>query len=429
MFMGVASTILVGALEIGFIGQLGTRYVAAITFTFPVVMILTSIALGIGIGTSSVIARSIGGRDQADAQTLGTHALLLVTGATLVLAVAGWLAIDPLFLALGAPADLLPLIHDYLDVYFPSTVLLTATMTASSVLRAGGNAVVPGIVMTIGAVLNLALDPVLIFGWFGMPRLELAGAAVAVAVTRLITTAVLLRYIVQARLLRTSDVMTGFRASSARILAVGLPAMATQLIGPISATITTRLLASHGETVVAGFGVATRIEAVAIMILFALSGSIGPFAGQNWGAGQRERVREGVRFAYQVSLVWGAIAAILMLVAGEPIAAWADDHPQVVATAALYLSIVPWSYGMWGVLMMSSASFNALGKPLPSTAMAFTRMFLIYVPLALTLNSTWGYTGIFAATAFTNVLMGAVAYGWFRSAFFPDPAATRDPTG
>lgn len=419
MMMGVSSTILVSMLEIGFIGQLGTQQVAAITFTFPLVMILNSIALGIGIGTSSVIARNVGSGERDEVQRLGTHSLIMVSLAMVLLSALGWATIDPVFTALGATPQVLPLIHSYLDVYYPSVVLFTTTMVAGNIMRANGSATIPGVVMTLGAALHLALDPILIFGWFGAPRMELAGASTAMALSRVVTAAVLLVYVSRNDMLLLSHVLPGFLGSCRRILHVGLPAMATQLIGPVSAAVITRMLAGHGEVVVAGFGVATRIEAVAVMLLFALSGSIGPFVGQNWGAKRPERVWAGLQVTYLFCIGWGLIAAALLAVFGDDIAAWVDDSPGVTETAAFYLSMVPWSYGVWGVLMMSSASFNALGKPLPSTVLSFTRMFILYIPLALLLNSAIGYTGIFMATALSNVVMGVLGFLWFRRSFFP----------
>ncbi|MEQ8858632.1 MAG: MATE family efflux transporter [Pseudomonadales bacterium] len=419
MMMGVSSNILVSMLEIGFIGQLGTGQVAAVTFTFPLVMILNSVALGIGIGTSSVIARNVGSGERDEVQRLGTHSLMLVAISMAALSFLGWATIDPVFTALGATPEVMPLIHSYLDIYYPSVILFTTTMVAGNIMRANGSATIPGVVMTLGAVLHLALDPILIFGLFGLPRLELAGAAGAMAISRIVTASVLLIYVARGGMLLLHDVAQGFLGSCRRILHVGLPAMATQLIGPVSAAVITRLLASHGEVVVAGFGVATRVEAVAVMLLFALSGSIGPFVGQNWGARRPERVRDGLRVTYRFCLVWGLIAALPLLLFGGTIASWVDETEGVVATAAFYLAVVPWSYGLWGVLMMSSASFNALGKPLPSTMLSFTRMFILYVPLALLLNQFLGYTGIFVATALSNGVMGVLGFLWFRRSFFP----------
>ena len=410
-------------LEIGVIGQLGTQHLAAITFTFPVTMMLSSIALGIGIGTSSVIARSVGAGATGDVQRLRIHAMLLVFISMAVLSLIGYLTIDPVFLMLGAAPDLLPLIHSYLDIYYPTMLLFTLTMVAGNIMRANGNANVPGLVMTLGALANLAIDPILIFGWFGLPRLELTGAAVAAAISRLGTATVLIYYIRRDGLISTRNMMEGFTASARRIMQVGLPAMATQLIGPVSAAIITRMLAHHGEVVVAGFGVATRIEAVSVMVLFALSASIGPFVGQNWGAGRPERVREGLRVAYLFCIGWGLLIALPLLFLGEPISGLVDDSGPVISTAAWYLAVVPWSYGLWGVLMMASASFNALGNPLPSTALSFSRMFILYVPLAYLLDHLFGYQGIFIATAISNGVMGALGFYWFRRRFFPDAAA------
>lgn len=417
MMLGVASSILVQALEMGFIGQLSTEHVAAVTFTFPITMILTSIALGVGIGASSVIARSLGAGDRQDMRRLASHSILLMGGLMASLALVGWALIDPLFMAMGAPADMLPLIHSYLDIYYPGAVLFTLTMIAGSILRAAGNAGVPGFMMAAGALLNLAIDPILIFGWFGFPRLELAGAALAMTATRVLTTAALLFCVHQDGLVQLTAPLKGFMGSAARILKIAVPAAATQVIGPLSGALITRLLAAYGEAVVAGFGVATRIEAVAVMSLFALSGSIGPFVGQNWGANRLSRVRAGMRAAYRFSLAWGLAAALLMALCGGWVAAWVNADAQVVAVAALYLWIVPASYGFWGLLMMSSASFNALGRPVPSTVLSFTRMFVVYVPLAMLLNSRHGYVGIFVATALSNSLMGLAGFLWFRRAF------------
>ena len=127
MVMGVSSSILVQTLEMGFIGQLSTQHVAAITFTFPLAMVLTSIALGISIGTSSVIARSVGSGQGEEVRRLGTHSLMLVAGLMLVLSVVAWLSMDSIFLAMGARQDLLPLLHSYLDIYLFGTVLFTLT--------------------------------------------------------------------------------------------------------------------------------------------------------------------------------------------------------------------------------------------------------------------------------------------------------------
>lgn len=419
MMMGVSSSILVQMFEVYFIGQLGTKEIAAITFTFPLTMGLSSIALGISIGTSSVVARIVGARDIDAARKLATHSLILVAILMSILSFGGWLVINPFFTRMGAESDTLALIQGYLDVVFLTFPFMTVMMVAASVMRANGNANIPGMAMTSAAALNLILDPILIFGWFGFPRLELEGAAWAVGISRFCVCIAMLYFVRHHDMVNLRNALAGFWPSCKQVLHVGLPAMATQMIGPVSGVIITALLAGHGETVLAGFGIATRIEAVAVMLLFALSGSIGPFVGQNWGANEKDRVRLAVAAAYRFCLIWGFFVLGVLFLFGEQIAAVVDDNVAAVTAAGVYLSIVPVSYGAWGVLMMASASFNALGKPLPSTLLSFMRMFIIYVPLALLFNHWYGYIGVFIATAISNCLMGLLGYLWFRSSFFP----------
>src|SRR6186997_1082991 len=196
MMLAVSSSLIVQMLEIGFIGQLGTTQIAAVTFTFPISMMLTSVALGIGIGTSSVIARRVGAGDWHSVRRLATHSLMLVALLLTTLTALGIATIDPTFRLLGAHREVLQHIHGYMLVYFPGTLLFTVTMAVGSTMRATGDARIPGLVMTGGAVLNLALDPILIFGWFGAPRLELTGAAVAMVVSRLAMSGLLFYYAV-----------------------------------------------------------------------------------------------------------------------------------------------------------------------------------------------------------------------------------------
>lgn len=423
MMLGVSSSILVQAFEMYFIGQLGTKEIAAVTFTFPLTMALSSIGLGISIGTSSVIARIVGARDTESARKLATHSLILVGILMSVLSFLGWLAINPIFRTMGALPETIELIQVYLNIVFLSFPFMTVMMVAGSVMRANGSANIPGMAMTSAALLNLILDPILIFGLLGFPRLELEGAAWAVGISRIITCFAMLYFVRSHNMMNPTKVFDGFLSSCAQVLHVGLPAMATQLIGPVSGGIITALLATHGETVIAGFGIASRVEAVSVMLLFALSGSIGPFVGQNWGANEKIRVKDGVTVAYRFSLIWGLIALVVLALFGDEIAALVDNNAAAVQAAAMYLAIVPISYGAWGVLMMASASFNALGKPLPSTLLAFMRMFIIYVPLAMLFNHWFGYAGIFTATAIANCLMATMAFFWFRRSFFPTPPA------
>ena len=121
--------------------------------------------------------------------------------------------------------------------------------------------------------------------------------------------------------------------------------------------------------------------------------------------------------SYKYSLAWGAFVALLLVMFREDIASLFDDNPAVITVAATYLLVVPVSYGAWGVLMMSSAIFNSLGKPVSSTIMSLVRMFVIDIPLAFLGKAMFGLSGIFAAAAVSNILTGLIAYTWNRKTY------------
>jgi Na+-driven multidrug efflux pump len=203
-------------------------------------------------------------------------------------------------------------------------------------------------------------------------------------------------------------------ASAREILRIALPSMLSQLIAPVSMGIILALLAAHGAEVVAGFGITSRIEMLLMMVMMALSSSVGPFVGQNWGAGKTERIHEGLAVSYRFCLVWGLVCLALLGGFGDNLVALVNDDAALVESAGWYLTIVPVSFGVLGVGMISASVFTALGKPLPPMIMSLMRMLVVYVPLALWFDSLWGYIGIFIATLVANVVMGLTAFFWGR---------------
>ncbi len=419
MVLGISSSLIAAALEAWYLGHLGTLTLAAYSFTFPVSSALMSVSLGISIGVSSVLARTVGEGDGSMARRLATDGILLVSLAMLVLTLVGLFTINPLFTLLGADASTLPLVYDYVAIYYLALVFMAVPSVGANALRATGDAKISGTIMVAGSVLQIVLGPIFIFGWLGVPRLELAGAALAHLLARLIIFVITLYVLVYRERLLT---FTGFSVSALfqswrRILVISVPAVATNLVGPVSTAIIVRFLAGFGQEAVAGFGIASRLEALFVIPLFALSASIGPFVGQNWGAKHYDRADAAMLLSFRWSITWGLLVALLLYLLGPLLVAIFDDNPQVVEVASLYLLVVPISYGCWGMLMMGSAIFNSLGRPISSTLMSVCRMFVIYVPLAALGQWLFGVVGIFIAAAVSNVVMGLVALAWNRRSY------------
>ncbi len=414
MVWGVFSVLAFSLADTYFVAQLGTNELAAMSFTFPVVTVLGSIAMGLATGTSSVIARVIGQGKRALVQKLTTDSLLLSLLIVGILASIGLVTISPLFATLGAEPHLLPLIGDYMNIWYLGMVFLIVPMVGNSAIRASGNTVVPSLIMTWAAAVNILVDPLLIFGWGPLPALGLQGAALATVISRASTLVASLAFLhFHERLLLFSltspkAMVTNWRS----LLSVGLPAAATNLISPLAVSFVTSLMARYGAEAVAGFGLASRLEALALIAPLALSASIGPFVGQNWGAQQYGRVKRAVKVSFWFCLSWGGLVAVLLGTGATTIGAWFDSDPDVVASATIYLTLVPISYGALGIVFTASSAFNALGKPLPALGMSLSRLLLLYVPLAYLGSQLFGISGIFGAACLSNGIVGLGAWFW-----------------
>ena len=425
MIWGILAIIGFNLVDTYLVGRLGPRPLAALSFTFPVVMAFISIGIGLSAGTSSVLARAVGAGDLARARRLATDAMTFAFLLVTALALCGIATIDPLFRLLGAEAALLPLIRDYMVIWYLGIVFMIVPMVGTGAMRAMGDSRLAGWVLGGGALLNLLFDPLLIFGLFGLPRLELQGAALASVIARALTFALAVWALsVKYRLLThpwpgLSRLIHSWRA----ILHVGLPAAGTNAIIPVATGVVVAMLAQFGEAAVAGFGPATRVEGLALVVFYALSAVIGPLVGQNLGAGRTERVWEAVRLSIAFAFTFGLAAALILLVFADLIAGMFSDAPEIVSVTRLYLWIVPISYGGAGAIMVANAAFNGLGQPGRAVMLSLARMVVLYLPLAFLLGQLFGVEGIFAATALANLSVGVAAYFWIRRICGPRPSA------
>ena len=411
---GIFMMMMQGFVDSYFIGRVGDNELAALGFAFPILMIVTSVAIGLGAGTSSVVARAIGAHDHKRARRLSTDSLILSFLITAVVSAIGFLTIGPLFRLLGAPDDMIPLIAGYMNILYAGVPFVVVGMVAMSSMRATGDTRLPSLLMVIAAIVNVVLDPILIFGIGPVPAMGLNGAAMAALIAR---TAIFFGalYFMRVRM----DMLTFSRAdvgelrkSWADILHVGIPAAGTNAIIPIATALITAMLARYGTEAVAGFGVAARIESLLLVIFYSLSAVIGPFVGQNMSAGKDERIYLALRLCAVFCIGTGILIALFLAGMSSILPRLFSSNPAVTDVATLFLLIAPISYGAYGIVMVLNASFNGMGKPMPAVVISVGRMAVVYVPLAYLLGQSFGIAGIFAAYAAANFLSAALAYGW-----------------
>ena len=409
MIWGLLAIISMQLVDTYYVSLLGTKHLAAISFTFPVTYMVFSFILGFGIAASSVVSRLIGEKETDTVQRVVSHALILAALITACLSIIGIVFHDSVFKTMGAQGPMLSLVRDYMITYLMGSSFLALLLVGNSSMRAAGDTKTPALIISAIALVNVVLDPLLIFGLFGFPRLELEGAAIATVIANA-GGALTILYVLYARKkmisLKHARRMDLFGNSARRILLIALPVGLTNAIQPFVNSVIMALLAAHGAEAVAAYGVATRIEAFAFIILMALATGMAPVIGQNWGAGKFSRVHETLKLAMGFNVLWSLFIALTLGLLAGPIAELFSDDPMVIRYATLFFWMVPFSYAFSNLLMGWVSAFNAMGMPQRSLVMIVVKMLLLMIPAVYLGNSFYGVKGIFAAIALVSTISG-----------------------
>ncbi|MDP8289500.1 MAG: MATE family efflux transporter [Candidatus Susulua stagnicola] len=411
MVFGLLSMVIFNLVDAFFISRLGIKELAAIGFTFPVIMFFVGIILGFGVAASSVVSRAIGRGDHHQVQRLTTDSIIISLFIMGIATIFGLLSIDWLFRSLGANNETLPLIKQYMNIWYLGIGFIVIPMVGNNALRACGDMLFPSLVMIISTIVNIILDPLLIFGLWGFPQLGLKGAAIATVVAR--ATAMVLSLLIlhfKEKLIDFSlPTFKEFSNSIKQISYLAIPSAASRLLMPLTMSIIMRLVANLGPIAIAAFGVAVKIEMFAFLLIMALATALVPFVGQNWGAKNFNRVKEAIRKSNTFSLLWGLGTFIVLLILAIPLGNLFGGDIQVARYITLYLWIIPISYGLRGCVFLTASVFNAINKPLLATGLNLTRMFAFHIPLAIIGIRIAGLIGLFVGLCLANIGSGILS--------------------
>ena len=418
MVLGIACLMGVGLLDAFLIGRLGPEPLAAVGFIFPVNVTLSSLGVGVMVAINSVVSRALGAneRDRAAARGVQGIALAAVVG----LAIAGALLVgrDALFGALQADAALLPLIGEYVVPYAIGFPAILVAMGANGVLRGQGEAVKSSSILVVLALVNGVLDPLLIFGIGPFPTLGIAGAGWATALANLAAAVLGLALCSTCALpLHPRKALGhGVGAGLAELGRVGLPAAVANAINPVGIAVLTALLARHGQDAVAAFGAAGRLQSAAVVPLLALSSSIGPITGQNWGAGEPGRARRALRLASGFCVAYGLAVALALCLLREPIAGAFTGDAAVADQIARYLLVASWGFAGFGLLVVANGALNAVDRSGLAFRLSAARVALVMLPLGWAGTTLAGPGAVYGAELAANVAGGALAFWLARRA-------------
>ncbi|WP_299878571.1 MATE family efflux transporter [uncultured Sulfitobacter sp.] len=425
--MGITFVFLVDAANLLWIAQLGDpQLVAAIGFAYAIQFFSVSVGVGLMIAATALISRSIGQGERAMARRQAGAGIVIAASIQAVVALLIVSFRHDLVEMAGATGETARLAARYLAITIPSLVVMSCGMLCSGALRADGYGAKAMYITLLSGLVLLIIDPILIFG-FGW---GLDGAAIGLVLFRFALMGLGIYFaIIQMQLVERPRLRT-FRRILWPFMAVAGPAIATQMSTPVGNYLLTGVMAAFGDEAVAAWAVVGRLTVVVFGGIFALSGAIGGIFGQNFGAGQIDRVRSTYRDALVFCGVYTVVAWGLLLLATPFIIQIFGLPPQGAEVLRAFTLVGVGGFIFVGALFVSNAAFNNLGKPGRSTLVNWLKDAAVSWPAAVWLAPIFGATGVIYGQALAGALMGTLAalWGWsYVAGLRATPPVTLDP--
>ena len=414
MAIGVLALLGFQLVDSAFVARLGTAPLAAQSFTFPLSFLIIGVQVGMGIAIAALISRALGAGESARARRLGSLVLLMGTVTIALLVMLLWVIQTPVFALLGADDATRALIRAYWAPQLLAAWLGAVLYFGYSLFRAHGDTWLPGKMMVITSLINLVLDPLLIFGIGSWQGLGLPGAAWATSIAFASGLLVLGRRLGRMDWLATAGLIEEMRRSLVPFAGIAGPAMISQLMPPLAAMLAISVVATLGEAQVAAWGLASRLETLSLMVVLAMTMSLPPWLGRCYGAGDWDQIHRLLRLALKVVVLWQLSLGILMALSAPWVALALAGNPEVRDDLATLIRFLLPSYAALGVCMLVVSAGNALGWPLRAMLMSAARLFVFYLP-CLWIGAWLGdLLGLAMGAALGNLLAGLASWGVLR---------------
>jgi len=404
--IGLTFMFLIDVATLFWISRIGDEQnMAALGFAWTIQFFTLSGGIGLMIAAVALVSRAIGRGDRAQARRHASSAMVIAVGVQILLAALVLYLRDDILTLAGASGETHAIASRFLLISVPSLPFLAVGMVGSGILRAEGDAYRAMSVTIVAGLMAMALDPLFIFG-FG---LGVEGAAIVMDIARTVTTVLALYYVIKVHDLAAWPRFANVRKVAPAFAVIAVPAVATQLSTPFGNYIATRFIADFGDGAVAGWAVVGRLVALTFGGVFALSGAVGGIFGQNYGAGQLDRVRRTYLDALIYSASYIALAwLVLWLLRGVAVDVFklGPDGANVVFA---FTNLAAGGFVFTGFLFVSNAAFNNLGRPLWSTGFNWMRDGILMLPLCWWMGKLWGAEGVVYGQALAGVLAGTVA--------------------
>lgn len=399
-----------------FVSWISEDALTALSLVYPIQNVLAAISNGTAIGVNSLIARRLGEKNQKDANSAATHGVILAALTSVLFAIFGLFFSEAYLRMYTDVPSIIEMGTSYMRIVTVFSFGLFIETALEKILQATGDMIQPMIFHIIGMVLNIILDPILIFGWLGMPALGVAGAAIA-TVTAQILSMIYAIFILKLRSHKVQVVLKRFRFNwriIKNIYAVGFPSMVMQSISSIMVSGMNAIFLkffANGETAVAFFGIYFKLQSFVYLPVLGVGYGLMPIWGYNFGAKNKQRVISGVKIGNLMSIIIMFLGTVLFWVIPGPLLRIFNASPEMLALGIPALRILSLCFVPAAVGIMFADLFQALGKGFYSLASSCFRQLVLVLPIGYLLAST-GFMPVWYALPFAE-LFSTLMYGWF----------------
>ena len=395
-----------------FVGQLGKSPLAAMGFTFPVIMLIGCLFHGLASGVMTTSAQALGGGRKSKAAKLVTSGVLLIFAISLVLALLGMSTTGWIFEKFGATGETLEQVKGYMNIWYFGCATASLSMTGNDLLIAAGDSKVASGMMIVGMIINVFFDPLFIFGWGPVPAMGIRGAALATIGSQLVATIAVLTILYRRHgLLRFERIpWKRLKSSWKLIIRFAVPAAIGMLMMPIGSAIITRITAAFGDTAVAATAAAGRLEMVAFIFPMALGIPLLSMVGQNYGARLYSRIRVCRRFSMRFAFLFLLAMAVIYFFTAPVLVRFFSPDRDVQKIMTLCMYIIPWGFGMIEIHRYSGFFFTGCGRPAVAAWLNALRILGHTTPLELHTLSLHSALPIYAARLIADVLAGGIGF-------------------
>jgi putative MATE family efflux protein len=406
-------------IDLFWVGKLGPDAVAALALSGTILFLMWPLVMGLSVGTVALVARYIGAGNHEKAAMAAGQSMGLSLLAGVAIGGAGLLGLNALLRIIGAEPAVAGLSRTYLAVSFLgySTVFLLAI--SSSAAQAAGNAMIPMAGMVLANLINLVLDPIMIFGWLGCPAMGVRGAALATVLSQAVACALvagaLMRGIPRLKV-SLSDLAPRLRMGW-DLFRIGIFSAAQMLARSLMTFVLFKIVAASGTVALAGYGIGMRFHQLILLPCFVLGNAAATLVGQNLGAGRPDRSVRAAWLACAMGIGFNLAAGALIVVLAPVLTGFFTDDPAVIAVGVDYLRMVSPFYIFVAMGIILGRGMNGAGDTVPTMIITIVSLWGIQVPLAHALARVFNPAtdGVWWSIAITNTLNGLITAGWFMA--------------